>query len=106
MDEEKITYYEESLEDICVRLMQLLVKKHKDYGTGNLLKFGSFGILVRVSDKVERLINLHNKPEAVENETILDTWMDVAGYALQAIMMLEGTFNNPTNFEINQKLKE
>lgn len=100
---EKPETYEDALEDTCTRLMLLLIKKHEDYGTGNLLKFGTFGILVRGSDKIERLINLHNKSESVENETILDTWMDLAGYALQAIMMLEGTFTNPLNTQSNPK---
>lgn len=54
----------------------LLVKKHRDYGTQNLLLFGEFGILVRVSDKVQRLIQLHNNSgAALENETGDDTWM-------------------------------
>ena len=95
MSERTTEYYEHSLEDVCIRLMQLLIKKHRDYGTNNLLKFGTFGILVRSSDKIERLVNLQNRKESVEDETILDTWMDVAGYALQAIMMLENTFSNP-----------
>jgi ribosomal protein S27AE len=71
----------------------LLLEKHHDYGEDNLSEFGVYGILVRVTDKVARLKNLIDKqasgtgvPE-VSSENIEDTWRDLAGYALQALIM-------------------
>jgi len=66
------------LEDIA-----LFDKKQKDYGPANISKFGIFGVIVRVSDKIERLINLHQKatqPDVVQNEPIEDSWTDLSVY--------------------------
>jgi hypothetical protein len=46
------------------------------------------GILVRSTDKVSRLKNLLEKPGRT-GETRLDTWRDLAGYALQALILLK-----------------
>lgn len=76
--------------------MYLLERKNASYGDDNLRKFGRFGILVRVTDKVERLRHLlQNKTlqtretAALEMETEKDTWMDIAGYALQALRFID-----------------
>jgi hypothetical protein len=67
-------------------LKELLIKKHRDYGTNNLDEFGSFGILLRVSDKRQRLLNLIKSKDRPEvSETLEDTWLDMAGYAVQAV---------------------
>ncbi len=36
----------------------LMDKKQQDYGSNNISKFGLFGVIVRMSDKIERLKNL------------------------------------------------
>jgi hypothetical protein len=36
----------------------LMVRKHADYGPGNIAAFGELGVLVRLSDKFERLKHL------------------------------------------------
>ena len=73
-------------------------KKQKDYGSRNISEFGEQGVLVRSSDKFERLKNLHGKigiytpsdkniilQEA--NESIDDTWLDISNYAIIAQMI-------------------
>ena len=71
-------------------VLDLLIKKNKDYGDDNLRKFGRFGILVRVADKVERIKNLlETKTAAVVSESERDTWMDIAGYAIQALRLID-----------------
>lgn len=81
--------------DICTahqavanQIVALLDKKRHDYGENNIRKFGSYGILIRVSDKVERLINLTKKEEPL-NESVEETWRDIAGYAILALVELE-----------------
>ena len=77
---------EEEIVAIINDLKELLLKKHRDYGTNNLDEFGSFGILLRVSDKRQRLLNLiKNENRAEVNETLEDTWLDIAGYAVQGV---------------------
>jgi len=71
--------------EIANEIVNMLDRKHADYGEGNLLKFGEKGILIRVSDKVERLVNLLKNSTNPNNESVEDTWEDIAGYAIQAI---------------------
>jgi hypothetical protein len=78
--------YDEELVLVTNKLKNLLRSKHADYGSENLLRFGLFGIIVRMYDKLARLENLQNKKNKV-NETIRDTLLDLAGYAIQAIIL-------------------
>lgn len=77
----------ESIRDVTDSIAVLLTQKRQDYGTENLDKFGEFGILVRISDKVERLRNLLASGKEPNFESIDDTWRDVAGYAVLALEM-------------------
>jgi hypothetical protein len=80
--------YEELLDRTLSHIRKMLLQKHHDYGTQNLLTFGEAGCVVRASDKLARLHHLVNGGEQkVENETHIDTWMDLAGYAVQAIIL-------------------
>lgn len=77
----------------------LLCSKQNDYGHGNILLFGMFGVMVRASDKAERLKNL-TRPSFVTglggvkpaNESLIDTFRDVVGYAVIARMLKAETF--------------
>jgi hypothetical protein len=62
--------------------VQLLDKKQKDYGPANISAFGELGVLVRVSDKVERMRNLAKNGATPENEAVADSWVDLANYGL------------------------
>jgi hypothetical protein len=72
-------------------MLALLVRKQNDYGHGNILKFGQFGVFVRLSDKIERLHNLKTR-EALA-EPYADALWDVVGYCVVALMLDDGTFN-------------
>ena len=69
----------------------LLASKQHDYGHGNITTFGLKGVLVRLSDKVERLINLKSKQ--ARNESAVDTLRDIVGYCVIALMLHDETFN-------------
>ena len=73
-------------------MLELLCSKQHDYGHGNILSFGTVGVAVRMSDKVARLANLTSKDVDAVNESLLDTWRDIVGYAVIAGMLLVGTF--------------
>ncbi len=88
-----------------VVLSQLLTKKHSDYGEDNLKKFGEVGIVIRVNDKIERLKQLTQKDAKVTDEKVSDTWLDIAGYAVQAIIMLENIDNNDWESKLNLVLE-
>jgi hypothetical protein len=77
----------EHIDDALEELAEVLVDKHHDYGEENLTTFGELGVLVRATDKVARLKNLLEKDSLVD-ESREDTWRDLAGYAIQALIML------------------
>lgn len=73
-------------------MLQLLCSKQHDYGHGNILSFGVIGVAVRMSDKVARLVNLTGRDVDAVNESLLDTWRDIVGYAVISGMLLVNTF--------------
>lgn len=90
-DDEPIPYTVTDFADhhkIALEIAELLDQKRADYGTENIKKFGSHGVLVRVSDKVERLINLSKRNNKPNFESVEDTWRDIAGYAILALIEL------------------
>lgn len=83
--------YEKRLDDVLIEIRELLKRKHSDYGNDNLLRFGLFGIVVRMSDKLARIENLISKKTiSVVEETMYDTFLDLAGYSIQAIILFFG----------------
>ena len=70
-------------------LFVLFKKKQRSYGPGNIATFGELGCLIRAYDKVQRLKTLlYDKiKDPIEDETMIDTWMDLADYALIAIIV-------------------
>ena len=69
---------------------KLFHRKHQDYGPGNIAAFGAFGVLVRADDKIERLKNLKKRGEITKNESIIDTWQDIANYGIIGEMCEKG----------------
>tara|TARA_Y100000296_G_C5122194_1_gene231020 strand:- start:541 stop:918 length:378 start_codon:yes stop_codon:yes gene_type:complete len=84
--------------DIMLTDIALFDKKQRDYGPDNIAKFGLTGVLVRSSDKIERLINLQTvsidsvqyKPEA--NEPIRDSWQDLSIYGAIARVLMDNNW--------------
>ena len=69
----------------------LMDAKQKDYGPHNISKGGTFGCLLRSSDKFERLFNLfNNKRKRAVNESIIDSFRDISNYMIIAIMLEKG----------------
>jgi len=93
MPDEKFDSFEAACYTKCNELAALIIRKQHDYGHGNILKFGRFGVTVRMSDKLERRINLEKRGggPAVE-ESLEDTSLDLAGYSIIDLMLADGTF--------------
>ncbi len=85
----------DAIAETCDKLTSVLLDKNSDYGdsafTEPLFTCGvstEQAIAVRFGDKIKRLENLCSRYEInyeyrkVKNETINDTLLDVAGYAL------------------------
>lgn len=94
MEESKreVTIEEELLslfETIMEEAFKIVKNKMNDYGAEALFSFKDFGCLVRANDKVMRLRNLYtNKSQKVLDETIEDTWIDLANYAILALVLI------------------
>ena len=69
---------------------ELFDSKQHDYGPANISMFGEYGVLVRLNDKLQRLINLQKKADAPANESIEDTWRDIGGYGFIGEMLHAG----------------
>lgn len=82
-----------------------VIRKQHDYGPNNVSKFGLFGLLIRMHDKVARLENLFSpkrKGNAVVNdESIFDTLTDIVGYTTVTLMWLYGDFLLPMEMDKN-----
>lgn len=73
---------------IALENVKLLDKKQLDYGSKNISGFGTFGVVVRMNDKFERIKNLFkNKRRRAVNESIKDSFRDLSNYAIIAYMV-------------------
>ncbi len=85
-------------EDLQTECWQLFVKKQLDYGPRNIgdlyERFGMTSLLVRMNDKMQRLINLTSKESDPNNESIEDSLKDLANYSLIGLMLLRGHWPN------------
>lgn len=89
-------YLDDSFKGVCEELLQIFIKKHKDYGKDNILDTGQLGIAFRISDKLSRLRNLFIANKKPLNESIESTWLDIAVYAIIAVLHLRGWFQKLT----------
>lgn len=80
-------------ENICKELNNIYKKKNADYGNSfenSLDKHGLIAGIVRMDDKMSRLISLNSKNEQmVLDESLRDTLMDLANYAIMSVMWLD-----------------
>jgi len=87
---------EKSGNDISmVHLLLTLVRKQTDYGPENIRRFGRQGLMVRMHDKIARLENLLGSGRNPKNESIADTYLDIAGYSAIGIMWETRSFLLP-----------
>lgn len=97
---------------LALENVQLLDRKQQDYGSQNIARHGEHGVLVRCDDKTARIANLLKQnsqqkfdfssvyPEGydpapsvlqeAQNESRLDSWLDLANYGLIGALVLKG----------------
>lgn len=69
--------------------LNLFEKKNSDYGDA-FATYGSVGVIVRIGDKIQRLLSISNKGiTLVDNESLRDTLIDLHNYAAMAVMLLD-----------------
>jgi hypothetical protein len=75
-------------------LVEMFIKKHKDYGKGNILTVRELGIALRISEKIERIKHLLMNGDKPSNETVEETWIDIGVYAVIAVLLRRGEFES------------
>jgi len=115
MSEEKVTYEKSAVEilkeeyptiyngyaQIQQEQFELFAKKHLDYGMHNItagtqlanedeIGFALTGLWYRISDKVNRWKNLLINRRSVQNESLMDTYQDLANYGIIAQLVARG----------------
>ena len=69
--------------------LELFKKKNTDYGDA-FATYGTVGVIVRMGDKIQRLLSISNKGVAlVDTESLRDTLIDLHNYAAMGIMLLD-----------------
>ena len=90
-----IEEFEKDAQKIYDELLAILVKKQIDYGPYNIWHApggATNGLMVRISDKLERLKNLIYKNVKPNNESLEDSFVDLANYAIIALMVQRGVW--------------
>ena len=69
--------------------LELFSKKNTDYGDA-FATYGTVGVIVRMGDKIQRLISVSNRGVAlVDTESLRDTLIDLHNYAAMGIMLID-----------------
>lgn len=81
----------EQFMDITTNMAKTHAAKNHDYGNSfeqSLDKFGLLAAVVRMGDKMNRIESLSKKEAEVKDESIKDTLLDLANYAIMTVMWL------------------
>lgn len=77
---------------ICAGLTDLYRRKNADYGDSFGKSFAEYGMAmpcIRLEDKLNRLKSLAKNPAQVQDESIRDTLLDLANYAIMTVIEME-----------------
>lgn len=88
----KPEYLDEAFEQVCRELLQKFTGKYRDYGKENILEIGELGIAFRETEKISRIKHLLREGREPEYESLDENWVDVAVYAVIAILYRRGWF--------------
>ena len=78
--------------ELTKKMAETYAKKNHDYGNSfdkSLDKFGLVASVVRIGDKMNRIESLAQKKAMVEDESIKDTLLDMANYAIMTVMWMD-----------------
>lgn len=79
-------------QQVLVELNRLYARKNHDYGDSFHLTFEKWGLpmaAIRLGDKLQRFETLIREESRVQDESIRDTLIDLANYAVMTVMELD-----------------
>lgn len=77
---------------ICASLNDLYARKNADYGDSFSKSYHEYGLIMacmRLEEKLNRLKTLAKQEARVKDESIDDTLMDLANYAIMTLVEME-----------------
>lgn len=93
ISEDFIDLVEDRFSEACT----LLLRKHEDYGPKNIANApgGALnGLRVRMHDKLARINHLLDSGAEPSNESLRDSFIDLANYSVIAMMVLDKDWPN------------
>jgi hypothetical protein len=91
------TKFEEAVQQKFQHAKHVLLSKHKDYGPKNIAHSPGGplnGLRVRMWDKFARINHLIDNKAIPENESLRDSFLDMANYAIIAMLVLDDEWPN------------
>ena len=91
-----------SHEDICRNLNDIYARKNTDYDDAfakSLKEYGMTMPCLRIEDKLTRLkaLTIHNQTQQVLDESIEDTLLDLANYAIMTLVEIKNKQEEDNN---------
>lgn len=94
--DDSIAEFERNIREIMDELATLAVQKQVDYGPKNISNspYGPVqGLVVRIYDKIARIVNLTKNDIDPQNESLEDSFKDLANYGVIGLMVLRGKWD-------------
>ena len=90
----------EQLNNVQKEAYDLFCKKNQDYGD-SFATYGTVGVIVRLGDKIQRLLSVSEKGVTMVNtESLRDTLIDLHNYAAMGVMLMD-----ESNEKVNTVIK-
>jgi hypothetical protein len=95
--ENEFEFFAETVHEYFRLNAELLLSKHKDYGPKNISSAPGGpinGLRVRLHDKLARINHLIDSGKDPENESLRDSFIDLANYATIGLLVLDNKWPN------------
>jgi hypothetical protein len=87
--------FEDFVHDLLFGMGEVILRKHQDYGPLNISRSPGGplnGLRVRLHDKLARINHLIDNGAEPRNESLRDSFLDLANYGVIALMVIDGTW--------------
>ena len=93
--------FEDALDTILAEMRAVMIERQLKYGPTNIQDCGKPGIAVRLSDKAARLRHawLNGRGVDAPDESVEDTLIDAANYAVIGLLLRRGWWGLPMEGE-------